>query len=105
MREPSNGGADYRTARQASAYVLIALVAVEVLGAVTRIGPPIDVPATIAILATAAGLLAVDILETGRIHPREKAEIKSKVAGQVATVHVRGPRDAMGADLIAHDPG
>lgn len=39
----------------------IGLVGLQVLGAVTRLGPPIDVPAMVALLATAAGLLAVDL--------------------------------------------
>ncbi|MEY2935964.1 MAG: hypothetical protein RL033_6713 [Pseudomonadota bacterium] len=46
---------------------------------------PID-PA--ALVQVQRGLLALDILETGRIQPSERVELKSKVAGQVAEVRV-----------------
>lgn len=51
---------DYRTARQTCAGVLIALVVVLVVNA-SLSNRAVDMPAVIALLATAAGFLAVDI--------------------------------------------
>jgi HlyD family secretion protein/macrolide-specific efflux system membrane fusion protein len=64
--------------------------------------PPLDP----ALLVTAARRpLAVEILETGRIFPREKVELKSKVAGQVAEVRVReGAHVKKGDVLLVLDP-
>lgn len=49
--------------------------------------------------------LDVDILETGRVVPREKADIKSRVAGQVASVLVReGEHVEKGQVLLELEP-
>lgn len=49
--------------------------------------------------------LQIDILETGKIEPREKVELKSKVAGQVARVLVEeGAHVKRGDLLLALDP-
>jgi HlyD family secretion protein/macrolide-specific efflux system membrane fusion protein len=49
--------------------------------------------------------LAVDILETGRVHPRVKADVKSKVAGQVSQVMVQeGTHVKKGDVLLVLDP-
>lgn len=58
--QPDDG--DYRTARQVSAGILILLVGVIVVGDLLEPGPPAyDLPVMVALLLTAAGLLAVDI--------------------------------------------
>jgi HlyD family secretion protein/macrolide-specific efflux system membrane fusion protein len=41
-----------------------------------------------ALVRVERGVLKLDVLETGRIQPSERVELKSKVAGQVAAVHV-----------------
>lgn len=62
MRDERPTDGDYRKARQISAGVLIALVGIIVVGDVFEPGPPaIDLPVMVALLLTAAGLLAVDI--------------------------------------------
>jgi len=49
--------------------------------------------------------LDVTVSETGKIEPKSKAEIKSKVAGQVLSVYVReGERVRNGQKLIQLDP-
>jgi HlyD family secretion protein/macrolide-specific efflux system membrane fusion protein len=49
--------------------------------------------------------LDVEILETGRIQPREKADVKSKVAGQVQTVLVEEGASVKAGDvLLTLDP-
>jgi membrane fusion protein, macrolide-specific efflux system len=49
--------------------------------------------------------LEVEILETGRVQPREKADLKSKVAGQVAAVLVQeGATVKKGQVLLVLDP-
>lgn len=51
------------------------------------------------------GSLKIEILETGRVAPREKVEIKSKVAGQVSEVLVEeGQEVKKGQLLIVLDP-
>lgn len=51
------------------------------------------------------GNLALDILETGRAEARERVELKSKVAGQVAEVRVdEGAQVKKGQLLIVLDP-
>jgi NAD/NADP transhydrogenase beta subunit len=55
-------GGEYRQARQTVAFLLIVLVAAIVVGDVVRPGPRgIDLPVVVALLLTAAGMLAVDI--------------------------------------------
>jgi len=49
--------------------------------------------------------LKIEILENGRLEPREKVELKSKVAGQVAEVRVEeGAHVAKGELLLVLDP-
>ncbi len=49
--------------------------------------------------------LAIEVLETGKVQPREKVEIKSKVSGQVAKVYVdAGDRVKKGQLLLQLDP-
>src|SRR5437870_8571993 len=49
--------------------------------------------------------LPIDVLETGKVQPREKVEIKSKVAGQVQRVFVdAGDRVKKGQLLLQLDP-
>ncbi|WP_437999741.1 efflux RND transporter periplasmic adaptor subunit [Sorangium sp. So ce185] len=86
---------------------LIAALALAGIGAVVVAkasgGPP---PIDPALVVTAKrGDLAVEILETGRIEAREKVEIKSKVAGQVAEVLAdEGARIAKDQLLLVLDP-
>jgi macrolide-specific efflux system membrane fusion protein len=49
--------------------------------------------------------LAIEVLETGKVQPREKVEIKSKVSGQVAKVFIdAGDRVKRGQLLLQLDP-
>jgi RND family efflux transporter MFP subunit len=49
--------------------------------------------------------LAIEVLETGKVQPREKVEVKSKVSGQVARVMVdAGDRVKKGQLLLQLDP-
>ena len=49
--------------------------------------------------------LEVEVLETGRVQPREKVDLKSKIAGQVSSVLVQeGALVKMGQVLIVLDP-
>jgi len=49
--------------------------------------------------------LEVEVLETGRIQPREKVDLKSKIAGQVSAVLVKeGATVTKGQTLIVLDP-
>ncbi|HEX9105065.1 MAG TPA: efflux RND transporter periplasmic adaptor subunit [Polyangia bacterium] len=51
------------------------------------------------------GDLAIEVLETGKVQPREKVEIKSKVAGQVQKVFVdAGDHVRKGQPLLQLDP-
>ena len=51
------------------------------------------------------GDLVIEVLETGRVQPREKVEIKSKVAGQVSKVFVdAGAHVRKGELLLQLDP-
>lgn len=52
---------EYRTARQLSAGLLIALVVVVVVADQFGIGRPVEPTTLLALLLTAAGLLAVDV--------------------------------------------
>lgn len=64
--------------------------------------PPID-PARV--VTATRGTLALEILETGRVEPREKVELKSKLAGEVVAVRVdEGDRVRKGDVLVALDP-
>jgi macrolide-specific efflux system membrane fusion protein len=49
--------------------------------------------------------LAIEVLETGKVQPREKVEVKSKVSGQVAKVFVdAGDHVKKGQQLLLLDP-
>ncbi len=49
--------------------------------------------------------LAIDVVETGKVQPRERADIKSKVAGQVQAVYVEeGAKVKTGTLLLRLDP-
>ena len=49
--------------------------------------------------------LAIEVLETGKVQPREKVEVKSKVSGQVARVFVdAGDHVKKGQQLLLLDP-
>jgi HlyD family secretion protein/macrolide-specific efflux system membrane fusion protein len=51
------------------------------------------------------GDLAIDVVETGKVQPREKVELKSKVAGQVSRVYVEeGAHVKKGQPLLQLDP-
>src|SRR5947209_4708908 len=51
------------------------------------------------------GDLAIEVIETGKVQPREKVEIKSKVSGQVAKVFVdAGDHVKKGQLLLQLDP-
>lgn len=57
------------------------------------------------IQAVKRGDLAIEVLETGKVQPREKVEIKSKVAGQVQKVFVdAGDHVRKGQLLLQLDP-
>lgn len=59
--EPANVRLPYRQARQAAAILLIALVAVIVIGDMLMDGYAVDPLVLVPLLLAAAGLLAVDI--------------------------------------------
>jgi HlyD family secretion protein/macrolide-specific efflux system membrane fusion protein len=57
------------------------------------------------VVSARRGTLAIEILETGRVEPRERVELKSKVAGQVAEVLVEeGARVTRSELLLVIDP-
>jgi len=57
------------------------------------------------VLTMKRGELAIDVVETGKVQPREKVEIKSKVAGQVEKVFVdEGEKVKKGQLLLRLDP-
>ncbi|MDB4941336.1 MAG: putative rane protein [Labilithrix sp.] len=63
---------------------------------------PIDAALVVTVQRRA---LEVEVLETGRVQPREKADIKSKIAGQVLQVLVdEGARVTRGQPLVVLDP-
>lgn len=63
---------------------------------------PID-PALVVTVQRRA--IEVEVLETGRIQPREKVDLKSKIAGQVSAVLVKeGMHVTKGQELIILDP-
>jgi HlyD family secretion protein/macrolide-specific efflux system membrane fusion protein len=83
--------------------VLAVLSGVGVLMAQTRANSqPIDAALVVAVKR---GTLRIEILETGRVEPREKVELKSKLAGQVFAVRVdEGDRVRRGDLLLWLDP-
>jgi membrane fusion protein, macrolide-specific efflux system len=72
----------------------------------SRLGRAKAAPIDPALLVTVARRpLDVEILETGRVQPREKVDLKSKLAGQVSEVFVReGAPVKKGQVLLALDP-
>ncbi len=86
-----------------SALVVVLLAGTGIGVRLVRAKPtPID-PALI-VVATRKPL-EVEILETGRVQPREKVDLKSKVAGQVAKVNVsEGMHVKKGEILLVLDP-
>ncbi len=68
-----------------------------------RSKPPAIDPA--AVVTVARRSLDVEILETGRVQPREKVEVKSRIAGQVESVLVQeGATVKRGDVLLVLDP-
>jgi len=64
--------------------------------------PPLD-PARV--VTATRGTLGLEILETGRVEPREKIELKSKLAGSVVAVRAdEGDRVRKGDVLVQLDP-
>src|SRR4051794_640807 len=87
---------------------ILAVVVVLVAGGVVAArrgdakSPPID-PALL--VPVKRGTLAVDVIEIGKIQPREKIDVKSRVAGQVRSVAVNpGDRVKKGQLLMVLDP-
>lgn len=63
-----------------------------------------DIDATL-IISVKRGDLSIEVIETGKVQPREKVEIKSKVAGQVEKVYVEeGQKVKKGQLLLRLDP-
>jgi membrane fusion protein, macrolide-specific efflux system len=57
------------------------------------------------VLTLKRGDLAIEVVETGKVQPREKVEVKSKVAGQVEKVFVEeGQAVKQGQPLLRLDP-
>src|SRR5262249_30816025 len=57
------------------------------------------------IVAVKRGDLPLEVIETGKVQPREKVEVKSKVAGQVERVFVQeGAQVKRGQPLLRLDP-
>ncbi|HWE27001.1 MAG TPA: efflux RND transporter periplasmic adaptor subunit, partial [Polyangia bacterium] len=85
--------------------ILVVLVGGGVLFATKRggAGPKELDPSLITMVKR--GDLPIEVLETGKVQPREKVEIKSKVAGQVLKVYVdAGDRVKKGQLLLQLDP-
>ena len=84
---------------------LVAVLAVVALVVRSRgggSGPKLD---TSLVAEVKRGDLAIDVLETGKVRPRNKVEIKSKVAGQVEAVLVEeGAQVKVGQLLLRLDP-
>lgn len=87
-------------------WVVALLVLVGVVFALIRRGGAGPAPVDAALMVTVKrGALAIEILEAGRVEPREKVELKSKVAGQVAEVLVEeGAKVDKGQLLLVLDP-
>jgi membrane fusion protein, macrolide-specific efflux system len=82
--------------------VAIALGVVFVAGRSRATSTPIDTALVVTVQKRA---LEVEVLETGRIQPREKVDLKSKIAGQVSQVLVKeGMQVTKGQILIVLDP-
>ena len=65
-------------------------------------GKPLDASL---IVTAKRGDLAIDVIETGKVQPHDKVEVKSKVAGQVMRVFVEeGQKVKRGQPLLKLDP-
>ena len=87
-------------------WVIAVVVVGIVVGAVAKRGGagPKELDPTL-ITTVKRGDLAIEVLETGKVQPREKVEIKSKVAGQVAKVFVDAGDHVKKGQLLLHlDP-
>jgi membrane fusion protein, macrolide-specific efflux system len=95
-----------RPRRRRWPWMIVAIGMLAVLVALAmgrRSKPPAIDPA--AVVTVARRPLEVEILETGRIQPREKVDLKSRVAGQVQSVLVReGAVVKKGELLLVLDP-
>lgn len=93
--------------KRRSLTVLVSLVVVATVGVVAvrqsrAKAAPLD-PALV--VEAKKGTLRVDVFESGKVQPREKVELKSKVAGQVTAVKVaEGERVKKGDVLLVLDP-
>ncbi len=85
--------------------VLVLLFSAAALG-VSRLGGDKEIPIDEALVARVKRKdLAVEVIDTGKIQPREKVDIKSKVAGQVLEVLVdEGQVVTKGQVLLRIDP-
>jgi len=85
--------------------IILALVAIVALVVAKRGGAgPKELDPSL-ITSVKRGDLAIEVLETGKVQPREKVEIKSKVAGQVQRIFVdAGDRVKKGQPLLQLDP-
>lgn len=82
--------------------VVLALVAGAVVRHVSRASDAID-PSLL--VSVKRGDLKIEVIETGKVQPRERVEIKSKVAGQVEQVLVvEGEQVKKGQPLLRLDP-
>jgi membrane fusion protein, macrolide-specific efflux system len=93
--------------RRRSRWILVSVIALTVLLAMVvrqrgAKAAPLD-PSLI--LNVRRGALRVDVFDTGKVQPREKVELKSKVAGQVASINVdEGAKVRKGDVLLVLDP-
>ncbi|NUO47234.1 MAG: efflux RND transporter periplasmic adaptor subunit [Polyangiaceae bacterium] len=63
------------------------------------------VPVGAVVVVVERGVLAVDVLESGKIEPPDRVEVKSKIAGQVAAIGVEeGDMVRAGDVLLVLDP-
>jgi len=82
------------------------VVVVGVVGVVAKRGGagPREIDQTL-LTSIKRGNLVIEVLETGKVQPREKVEIKSKVSGQVSKVFVdAGDNVRKGQPLLKLDP-
>ena len=87
-------------------WVVGAIVLVAAVGIAVRRGAagPKELDQSL-IVTVKRGDLAIDVIETGKVQPREKVEVKSKVAGQVEKVFVEeGAQVKKGQVLLRLDP-
>src|SRR5262249_16806575 len=86
----------------------VVLLVIGVIGATIKIGVSRSAPKELdgsLIVPVKQGDLPIEVIETGKVQPREKVEVKSKVAGQVERVLVEeGAQVKKGALLLRLDP-